>query len=342
MGGMAKQPWCLVATLVLSGAALAQEPPSLAPVAERYANAQTYCETGKWAMRSEPHHPFVDSAFKGCAHRDGRMKFVEHIERDRQVYSWADAAQFYRYDEYGWFYSTYTDRDFAQAHWGYRRERVPALNSRIFAWDQDHLDGRDPLAGLAAYKPKPALSTPERTVFERFFDPHERTGQRLYLSNRDQTLVRLESLKDGVVMRYVEVAARLDGAVSPADLAHQAPLWVRYSYRNNMPVFLAALFTLVTLLSCAIWAWVFAHAQARQTVLDGRRKLWRYYFVALGATLGLLVLLTVVTLINPGRGHPPAIVAVFLLGFWAALVFGLLACFTLASYPVQWIIKAKG
>ena len=338
---MAKQPWGLVVTLVLGGAALAQEPSSLAPIAERYARAETYCETGRWAMRSEPQHPFVDTGFKGCAHRDGRMKYVEHTERDRQVYSWADAAQFYRYDEYGSFYDTYTDRDFAQAHWGYRRERLPALYSRIFAWDQDHLNGRDALRGLAAYRPNAALSTPERTVFERFFDPHERTGQRLYVSNRDQTLVRQESLKDGVVMRYVEVTARLDGPVPAADLAHQAPLWVRFSYRNNMPVFLAALFTLATLLGGATWAWVFAHAQARQTVLDRRRKLWRYYFVALGAVVGLLAILTAASLVNPGRGHPPAIFAVFVLGFWAALAFGLLACFTLASYPAQWLFGSE-
>ena len=340
MDGMAKQPWPVVAALVLSGAALAQEPISLERVGERYANAQTYCETGRWSMRSEPQHPFVDTGFRGCAHRDGRMKYVEHTERDRQIYTWADAARFYRYSEYGSFYDTYPDRDFP-THWDFRRERLPALTSRIFAWDQDHLDGRDALRGLAAYKPKPALSTPERTVFERFFDAHERTGQRLYVSNRNQTLVRLESLKDGVVMRYVEVTAQLDGSVSFADLTHQAPLWVRYSYRNNMPVFLAALFTLATLLGCAIWAWVFARARARQAVLDARRKLWLYYFVALGATVGLLAILTVVALVNPGRGHPPAIFAVYVIGLWAALAFALLACFTLASYPAQWLFGSE-
>ena len=133
--------------LFLGGAALSQELPSLESVAERYARAETYCETGKWGMRSEAQHGFTETAFKGCAHRDGRMKYVEHIDRDRQVYTWADAAGFYRYSEYGDFYKTFTDRDFP-THWGYGRERLPSLTSRIFAWGMDRLDAR--LAGHGA------------------------------------------------------------------------------------------------------------------------------------------------------------------------------------------------
>ena len=336
---MSKLPQAL-ALLCLTGATIAQEPPSLVPVAERYAKAQTYCETGKWGFRTELKYPFQETAFKGCAHRDGRMKYVEHVDRDRQVYTWTDAAGFYRYSEYGSFYKTYTERDFP-THWEYRRERVPALTSRIFAWDAEHLEGRDPLRGLAAYKPKAALSTPERTVFERALDAYERRAERLYLSNRDQTLVRYEQLKDGVVMRYVEVTAQLDRPVQDADLAHQAPLSVRFSFDNNQPVFLAALFGLVTLISGGIWAGVFARAPDRNAVLDGRRKLWRFYFWALGGTAVVLLLLAALSIVAPGKGHPPAIVAVFVLAFWAALGFGLLACFTLASYPVQWLFGAK-
>jgi hypothetical protein len=329
-----------LALLVLASVALAQEPLSLEPVAERYARAETYCENGKWGMRWEPHHPYQETAFKGCAHRDGRMMYVEYIDRDRQVYTWADAAGFYRYSEYGNFYKTYTDRDFP-THWGYRRERLPSLTSRIFAWDLDRREGGDSLRGLAAYKPKTALSTPERTVFERFFDSHERRGQRLYLSNRDQTLVRYEELKDGVVMRYVEVTPQLDRPVSAADLVHQAPLWTRFSFSNNQPVFLSAVFTLTVLLGGGVWAWVFARAPDRQSVLSGRRKLWRYQLVALGGTVIVLAVLAIGTLVTPDRGHPPAIVGVIVLGFWAALCFGLLACFTLASYPVQWLLRPK-
>jgi hypothetical protein len=291
-------------------------------------------------MRWEPHHPFQETAFKGCAHRDGRMKYVEFIDRDRQVYTWADAAGFYRYSEYGNFYQTYTDRDFP-THWGYRRERLPSLTSRIFAWDSDHLEGRDSLHGLAAYKPKAALSTPERTVFERFLDAHERRGQRVYLSNRDRTLERYEELKDGVVMRYVEVTPQLDGPVSAADLVHRAPFWTRFSFSNNRPVFLSALFALTVLLGGGVWAWLFARAPDRQSVLSGRRKLWRYQLLALGGTAIVLALLAVGTLVTPDRGHPPAIVGVIVLGFWAVLGFGLLACFTLASYPVQWLLRPR-
>jgi hypothetical protein len=328
-----------LAGLALSGAAIAQEP-SLGPVAERYERAATYCETGKWGFRTEVKYPFQETDFRGCAHRDGRMKYVEHIDRDRQVYTWADAAGFYRYSEFGSFYKTYTDRDFP-THWGFRRERVPALNSRIFAWDLDHLEKRDSLRGLAAYKPNSARSTPERTVFERFQDAQERRGERLYLSNREQTLVRYEELKDGVVIRYAEVAAQLDGPVAEADLAHQAPFWVRFSLSNNQPVFLGALFALAALLSLGVWAWLFAHAQDAQAVLDGRRKLWRFQLIALGVTVALLGVLAVLSIVSPGSGHPPAIFAVFVLAFWAALGFGLLACFTLASYPVQWLFGAK-
>lgn len=326
------------ALFLLSGLAPAQEPLSLSSVAERYARAETYCETGKWGMRWEPQYPFQDTAFKGCAHRDGRMKYVEHIDRDRQVYTWTDAAGFYRYSEFGNFYKTYTDRDFP-THWGFRREPLPALTSRIFAWNLDHLDGRDTMRGLSAYKPKPALSTPERTAFERFHDAHERRGERLYLSNRDQTLVRFEELKDGVVMRYVEVTARLDPPLASADLVHQAPFWIRFSFSNNQPVFLGTVFALTALLSGGFWALLLAKPQDRQRVLQGRRKLWRYQLLALGGTIVVLLVLAALSIVMPGSGHPPAIVGVFMLGFWAALVFGLLACFTLASYPVQWLLR---
>jgi len=258
----------------------------------------------------------------------------------RQVYTWADAGRFYPYSEYGDFYKAYSDRDFP-THWGYRRERVPSLTSRIFAWDREHLDGRDPLRGLAMYKPKAALSTPERTAFERFQDPHERRAERLFLSNRDQTLVRYEQLTDGVVLRYVEVAPQLDRALPAAELAHQAPWSTRFSLSNNQPVFLGGLFALTTLLSGGVWAWLFARASDPQSVLHGRRKLWRFQRWALGGSVILLALLAVGTLVTPGRGHPPAIIAVFVLAFWCALGFGLLACFTLASSPVQWFFRAR-
>ena len=327
-----------LAPLVFAGVAAAQEAPSLERVAERYTRAETYCEAGKWGMRIEPQHGFQETAFKGCAHRDGRMMYVEHTDRDRQVYTWADAERFYRYSEFGDFYKTYQDRDFP-THWGYRRERLPALTSRLFAWDREKLDGRDPLRGLARYKPRPALSAPDRAVYERFQDPYERRAERVFLSVRDQTLVRYEELKDGVVMRYVEVTPQLDRALSAADLAHQAPWSTRYSFANNQPVFLAGLLALTVLLGGGVWAWLFVRAPDAQSVLHWRRKLWRFQLWALGATVILLVLLALVTLVSPGSGHPPAIILVFLLAFWAALGFGLLASFTLASYPVQWLLR---
>lgn len=329
-----------LALAIWASVAHAQEPSPLERVAERYARAETYCETGKWAMRTRPQDGFQETTFKGCAHRDGRMKFAEHIDRDRQVYTWADAAGFYRYSEYGDFYKTYSDRDFP-THWDYRREPLPSLTSRIFTWDREHLDGRDPLRGLAAYKPKAALSTPERTVFERFQDQYERRAERLFLSNRDQTLVRYEQLTDGVLLRYVEVAPQLDRPLSAADLAHQAPWTTRFSLANNQPVFLGGLFALTTLLSAGVWAWLFARASDRQSVLNGRRKLWRFQLWGLGGAVILLVVLAIGTLVTPGRGHPPAIFAVFALAFWFALGFGLLACFTLASYPMQWIVRPR-
>ena len=329
-----------VALLILGGVAQAQEPLHLERVAERYARAETYCETGKWGMRMGPQEGFQETAFKGCAHRDGRMKYVEYIDRDRQVYTWADAGRFYRHSEYGSFYKTYTDADFP-THWGYRRERLASLTSRIFAWDREHLEGRDPLSGLAAYKPKAALSTPERTVLERFEDPHERRGERLFVSNRDQTLVRYEQLQDGVVLRYVEVMPQLDRPLEAADLAHQAPLSTRFSLSNNQPVFLGALFALTALLGCGAWGWLFARAPDAESVLHGRRSLWRFQLWALGGAVLLLSVLAVGTLVTPDHGHPPAIVGVFILGFWCALGLGLLACFTLASYPAQWLFGRR-
>jgi hypothetical protein len=291
-------------------------------------------------MRMGPQAGFQETAFKGCAHRNGRMKYVEFIDRDRQVYTWADAGHIYRHSEYGSFYKAYRDADFP-THWEYRRERLPSLTSRIFAWDREHLGGRDPLRGLAAYKPKAALSTPERTVFERFEDPQERRGERLFLSNRDQTLVRYEQLQDGVVQRYVEVVPQFDRPLSAADLAHEAPLSTRFSFSNNQPVFLGGLFALTALLGGGVWAWLFARAPDPESVLYGRRKLWRFQLWALGGTVVLLALLAAGTLASPGGGHPPAIVIVFILGFWSALGFGLLACFTLVSYPVQWLFGRR-
>jgi hypothetical protein len=329
-----------LAPLVLGAAAFGQDPASLAGVAERYARAQTYCEAGKWGMRIEPQDGFQEIAFKGCAQSDGRMMYVEHTDRERQVYTWADAERFYRYSEFGDFYKTYTDREFP-THWGYRREPLPALTSRLLLWDSEHLDGRDPLRGLARYKARPALSTPERTVFERFQDQYERRSERLFLSSRDQTLVRYEQLTDGVVMRYVEVAAQLDRPLSAADLAHPAPFFTRYSFANKPSAFLVGLLALTVLLGGGVWAWLLVRAPDTQNVLDWRRKLWRFQLWALSGTLILLAVLAVVTLVAPGHGHPPAIFLVFLLGFWAALGFGVVACFTLASYPVQWVLSRQ-
>lgn len=324
-----------LAPLVFGAVALAQEAASLERVAERYARAETYCEAGKWGFRMEPREAFQETAFRGCAHRDGRMLYVEHTDRDRQVYTWADVERFHRYSEFGSFYQTYDDRSFP-THWGYRRERLPALTSRLFTWDREQLEGRDVLRGLARYKPRPALSTPERLVFERFEDPYERRAERLFVSARDQTLVRYEQLKDGALLRYVEVAGQLDRPLSPTDLAHAAPLSVRYSFANNRAIFLGGLFALTVLLGAGIWAWLFVRVP---DALHWRGRLWRFQLWALGGTAVLLALLSLVTLVSPGSGHPPAIFGVFLLAFWAALAFGLLASFTLASYPVQWLMR---
>lgn len=77
-------------------------------------------------------------------------------------------------------------------------------------------------------------------------------------------------------------------------------------------------------------------------MLHWRRRAWVWQLRALAAVAILLLGLALLTSIGPDKGHPPAIVFVFVLATWAAVAFGLLAAITLAGYLVQPLVRRRG
>lgn len=324
-------------------AALAQEPVSIESVAARYLAAKTYCETGKWAMRYEQAQSISPPiAFTGCAHHDGRFKHVEHADQQRKIMNWSDdGIRLHRYSEYGRHFGNFSLGDHVVSAWGYRRESLPALHSRLFTWDSARLAGKDVAAALPLYRLSPALSTPEYWVFER---PGEdgKTSERLRVSVKDRALVRYEALRGSDVMRYVEITSQeIDRPLTDADLSYEIPFFARYSLQNNPTVFIAGLFAAALAAGALFWGWLFARAEYREDVLRMRRRLWKVQIWALVVTAAILGVLALITSSGRDSGHPPAIVMVIILAVWAAVGFALLASFTLASYPMQFLFRER-
>ena len=321
----------------------AQAPASLASIADRYLGADTYCETGKWGMRDSPAHGYTEVTFARCAHSDGRFKLIEFADRPQKFIIWADAAKHYRYSESGRVYQEYpADKPYISSPYGARGEVFPAFLSRLFPWRAvARSGGADPAPHLEAFVASSALSTERHTVYERFADDQQRTGERVWVLNRDRSIVRWEGLQGGEIHRFVEITSQeINRTLTDGDLSHDVPLFARYSLQNNPLVFITGLFVAAGLAGVLFWAWLFARAASVEDVARKRRKLWRFQLWTGGATGVALAALAVLSL--GSRGHPPAIVLVFVAAIWCAGAFGLTALFTLTSYPVQYFFQRRG
>lgn len=321
--------------------ALAQEPMSIESIAARYFGAQTYCETGKWGMRDDAASGFLQVAFARCAHRDGRFKYAEHVDRPRKEVHWSDSQKQYRYSEYADFYKEYPldDRELFTLQ-RTRSEVFPVFLSALYPRDANRLG--DGIGYLQSYKPSSVHSTALHSVFERFNDPHERSGERLWVLNADKSIVRYEAVRDGVVLRFVELTSQeINRPLSAADLSQHVPLSARFSLQNNAPVFMAGLFAAAVAAGALVWGWLFARAASVDDVLRKRRRLWRLQFWSFGGIALALAALALLAASGRDSGHPPAIVLVYVMAIWCAAGFALAACFTLTSYPVQWLFDRR-
>jgi hypothetical protein len=313
---------------------------SFETVAARYVAANAYCESGKWGMRIDPKHPFTETSFRLCARRDGRFKYEEYSDPKRVVANWTEDGRLHRYSEYGGFYRQYAPGDpVVGSLFGYRPEDSPGLQSRLFAWDSRRISGIESTPTLGAYRPSAALTTAGREGFERA-GAWKGSVERLWVAEKERAIVRYEEVRDGAVMRYVELASHaFDRPLTEEQLAHEVPFTARYSLQNHPSVFFAGLAAAAVAAGLLAWGWLFARTGRIDDVQKLRRRAWKVQLWALlvtAAVLGALALLTAGT----SSGHPPAIVYVMVIAIWCAVAFGLAALFTLASYPVELVLAA--
>ncbi len=321
--------------LLVLGATAPARAQDLEAIAARYFDAETYCEAGTYGVRISPKERFDESKFSGCAHRDGRLRFVDH-PGPAQIVSWSDGQTLYRYWQASGQYHKYPIADAARMHALPYRGAGPAfLQSRLFTrgiYDNPSLTG---------FAPSSAMSTPEYTVFERL-DQRSGNTNRLWVRNADKALVKYEQARDGEVMRFVELSSQEVGRpLADAELSHRVSPLARVSLQNNPAAFVAALFLAALLAAGAFWAWVFLRAQSLDDVLRKRRRLWKIQRWGVSVTGGLIGILAVLSLVFPGSGHPPAFVVVMVIALWWAVAFGLTALFTWVSYPVQRLLASR-
>jgi hypothetical protein len=321
--------------------AYAQAPASLAPIADRYLRAETYCETGKWGMRDPPALGYTQVSFARCAHGDGRFKLIEFADRPRKFIIWADGKKHYRYSESARVYQEYpVDRPYINSPYGARGEVFPAFLSPLFPWRVVRGSGGT-ASRLEEWVASEALSTPRHTIYERFTGDDRRSGERIWVLNQERSIVRWEGLQGGEVHRFVDIASQeINRTLADGDLAHEVPLLARYSLQNNPRVFVLAIFVLAGLAGILFWVWLFARGASPDDVALKRRKLWRFQLWTFGVAAAVLAALAVLSI--GSTGHPPAIVFVFVLAIWCAGIFGLAALFTLTSYPVQYFLQRRG
>ncbi len=332
----------------LAGGACGQEPPpTLQAIAEEYLRLETYCDSGKHAERYDPAQPYEEEyAFKRCATRDGRFKYVDGNARIGDRAKWSDGVRYYRYLQYGARYQALPlDHSIT---FGLYKDRSQTFAVFVFEpFSRDPRAFRQPderarhLASFAFSE-----STPQHWVFERsepgltLLGKRTTWRERIWVSKADRRIVRWAALEDGGEVRFTEVASRAEGRpLTQADLWYEAPLAARVSPGNNLPAFLAILFAATAILGLIFWTIVFAVAEARESILAWRRLLWkvqRWALAAAGVVLGALALLSL-----GGSGHPPAIFLVFALAAWVAIAFAVVACFTLASYAAQVLARKK-
>ena len=314
--------------------AATSEPVPLESLAAPLLQAKTYCESGKWGTKFQADPSFAETRYRVCAHSDGRFKYVENPGQPHQLVIWSDGRKLHRYVEYGGGYQQHDLAARSAEHVYERpRETVPALHSRLFRWATRSGAGLDLPGSLRGYQINGELSDTKQTVYE-FWDNERRGSPRIRVAAADGAIVRYENWYDGTLRGYVEITGReVGGPLADSELGHDVPLMTRYSLGNNLPVFLAGLFVVVAIAGLAFWTWLFARAEFPENIADLRRRLWRYFAWAFGVVAIVLGLLAVATW--NGSGHPPAIVYVMVLAMWAAVAFGLVACFLLSSYAGQ-------
>ena len=320
---------------------LAQEPMSIESIAAGYFGAETYCENGKWGMRDEPKHGFTEIAFSRCAHRDGRFKSVEYVDRPQKEVIWSDSYKLYRHSEAANFYREYPlDDVFLSMFPGNRSELYPLYLSRLFNRYSPNAPDRTSARYLQSYQASSALSTAQYSVFERLDDENHRNRERLWVRNVDKSIVRYEGLRDGAILHFAEITSQeANRPLSDAELSHQVPFFVRYSLQNSPRVFIAGLFVVAGFTGALLWGWWFSRATSLEDVVRKRRRLWRVQFWTFGGTALGLGALAALAIIVPDKGHPPGIVLVFVLAIWCAVAFALTSFFTLISYPMQSLVS---
>lgn len=321
--------------LLVLGAAMPARAQELEVLAARYLDAETYCEAGTYGVRMSPKEAFSQERFSGCAHRDGRFRFLEH-PGPLQVVTWSNGETLYRYWQSNGQYREYPLAQSGKLYFfGYRRAGAAFLQSRLFT------RGAYENPSLGGYARSGALSTPEHMVFER---RDERWGntERLWVRNADKAIFRYEQARNGEVLRFVELSAQEAGRpLSDAELSHRVSSLTHVSLQNNPAAFFAGLVLAVVLAAGAFWAWVFARTPDVDEVLRKRRLLWKVQLWGLGAAGGLTGVLALLSVAIPGGGHPPFIVVVMVMALWGAVVFGLAALFTSMSYPVQRLLALR-
>jgi len=261
---------------------------------------------------------------------------VETDPRSRSAdVKWADAKHIYRWLEWG---RRYQELPFDDAslygHYEVRGEIFAVFVFEAFSSDARRLVRKDERARyLRSFSANAALSTAAYTVFERL-DPGGRSGERLWVRNADRSIFRHQSLRDGGVVRLVEVEAfEMNRELGDAELRHKVPLLARYSLMNNPRVFMGGLVVAAGILGAGFWTLLLVLGMDLATK---RRRLWLAQAWGLGVIAVLLGALAALT--AGGGGHPPAIVYVYVLGVWCAVVFAMTALFTLASYPVEFVM----
>lgn len=333
----------LLVLALLAPAAWAQEP-SVAAILGSYVGAESYCDSGTMAMRSEPAHGFQATPFERCAHRDGRFKMVELPGQRHQQVSWSDGKVHRVHHAVIDQYRESTLRD--PALFGLYEQPgsvFPVFVLRLYAWDDSRrlVDPAERQRYIQGYRPVAALSTPEHAIHERPNEAWPRNSERIWVRRSDGAVTRYEGLRDGAVLRYVDFASRRVGApLTEADLSHSVNLMSKVSLRNNPAVFVALLFAAALAAGALGWGWLLA-SRPREQVLHWRRRAWLWQLRALAVVAVLLLGLGLLTLIGPDKGHPPAIVIVYLLAIWAAVGFGLLAAITLAGHLVQPFVRRR-
>ena len=326
----AKAAWAGLALAVLP--APAQEPAALRSILERYARAASYCESGSLSeSEGQPPHPF-----SFCAGPGGRFKLVSRSGGHEHA-TWAHGEQVRTYSTANGQLKDYP-RD-PQYTYGFRfGQGRPAAAYSHLLWMAE-IRRLDDLARLERFEPQAALSTAGTTVLER----KGRGGAaRLYVREADQVLVRYELERGGRIQQYVQLdSVQLGRRVSGSDLSYRPP-WLAHVALQNSPAGFLVVLVLGSMARGALgWLPAFARADDDGRVLRLRNRLWRLQGLAFLVTAAVLGGLAILASMGKDSGHPPAIVVVLVLAAICALAFTALACATLASHPVHWLLRRR-